>query len=249
MNEGAGLPMMNGPYRANPSIVAGSPSWQPAEGPGILFSSLTLSYGDPVSFDGLNQLTIVASIKPTNMTQVTGMVNKRVGAANQSFSMGWNYSGGSNNLTVGHGTASSKLTEYNFDTSSWSTTSYQQIAAVLDSQLGSTQKWAVYRNAVKQAFVSQSGDTAGTIGDIATNLELGRVNNGTLYYVGAMNYAYIYNRKLSEAEIVSLASAPYQMFAAPVWRRYFVMAAAPPPPPPVTVTDTGDIWRRCYGYF
>ena len=49
----------------------------------------------------------------------------------------------------------------------------------------------------------------------------------------------------SDAELFH--AQPYAMFAAPVWRRWFVPAAAVVPP--AVVTDTGDIWRRCYGYF
>lgn len=43
------------------------------------------------------------------------------------------------------------------------------------------------------------------------------------------SYVYIYNRPLSDGEILLLHANPYQMFLPSVWDAYFVPAAAPPP--------------------
>ena len=90
----------------------------------------------------------------------------------------------------------------------------------------------------------------GGVYDGTANFEIAHFDSQAGYYFdGSVDNVMLWNRWLSDKEIAELYAEPYQMFAAPVWRRYFVTASAPPPPPPVTVTDTGDIWRRCYGYF
>ncbi len=71
--------------------------------------------------------------------------------------------------------------------------------------------------------------TVGTITYSTPSLVMGG-GNATDKNTNSANLAcYIYPRVLRPSEVASLHAAPYQMFAPPVWRRYFVPTAAAPP--------------------
>lgn len=66
-----------------------------------------------------------------------------------------------------------------------------------------------------------------TAGDAGTLMRLGAFPGQSLGAdIAHIWYCAIYNRQLDPTEIQSVTAMPYQMFAPPVWRRYFVPVAA-----------------------
>lgn len=218
--EGSGLPRPFG-FEARPTVTTGTPAWKPGRGGGgaLSFASLVLGYGDVNIFDGLTQLSVIMSVRPASLSQVAGVLNKRNGAGGQdAVSLGFGYNAASQfSCAVGLGAAVGAV--YNFSVAGWSTSAYQCAAAVWNDSLGAGNRWRAWRDGVPLAKVSQGSDAGGPIADTTSPLELGRVNNASLFFSGELEYVYLYRRALTAAEVQVVTAQPYAMFTAPFWRR------------------------------
>ena len=82
---------------------------------------------------------------------------------------------------------------------------------------------SIYKNGAFVGSRAAGGLYAGTDRfDIGRRIDQGGSANGHF------SYFYVWDRALSEQEIAELHADPYQMFAPPVWRRYFVPAGGAP---------------------
>lgn len=75
--------------------------------------------------------------------------------------------------------------------------------------------------------MTYTGSGAGLVNALSVGNLGRRLGGSTIYANGTLLSLMIWNRALSDGEARELSIAPYQMFAPPVWRRYFVPAAAP----------------------
>lgn len=87
----------------------------------------------------------------------------------------------------------------------------------------------IYLDGVHEA-TNTSSQTPIATPDTVNLLRLGD-SSPNFYWGGQVAYVYLWDRELSPVEIAELAGNPYQMFAPPVWRRYFVPAAGGGAPP------------------
>lgn len=223
-NEGGGLPVAQSciPVAA-PALSVGTLSWENVGGDmGALFAGGTVvNYGDVELVSG-QQMSVVMSIRPTNLTQAAGILNKRASAGVNAYSCGFNFVS-TNEFCVNLGTVStgaSSGTAYRFSTSGWSTTRYQQIIWTLDGTLGAAAKIHFWRNGIEQSPIFMDVDNGSAIPDIANTIEFGVVNSGsTNRYSGGIAYCYLFNRAFSSKDVQRLYTNPYAFWLPPRSKR------------------------------
>lgn len=153
-------------------------------------------------------MTLSMWILPANLTQVAGMVNKRLAYKNNSsFSFGFNYDLSSKfYFDKGDDSGGDVLTEYHCPNTGWSTTTWDHIAVLVDLGAGAGLKVKVYRNAVAQTMTAVSDTGGGSFFNKTSNLILGIVNeNSPLYYNGKLAEVGIWKSILTTDEITALS--------------------------------------------
>lgn len=185
-------------------------------------ASAVTSFGDVELFTG-SQVAFQVFEIPNNLTQVAGLVNKRSSSNSQnSFSFGYNYNA-ANEFTVdiGDGAGTSVGTNYRFSTSTFSTAG-NNLIILIDGQAGTGQKIRVFRNGVAALNVLNNADnTFSAFTNTTAPLEIGRVNNATLYYAGRILLVRAWNRLLTPDEVSTLSDNPWQLYR-PAERRVWL---------------------------
>ena len=178
------------------------------------FASSVLGFGDVELFTGA-QLTFQVIEQPNNLTQVAGLVNKRLGgASSNSISFGYNYNGGNEfTVDIGNSAGTAVGTNYQFNRTVMSTVTPNILLIVIDGQAGATAKVKLYRNGVSVPYLTSITDTSFTaLANTTSPLEIGRVNNAALYYAGRISLVRAWNRALSLDEIKSISDNPWQIY-------------------------------------
>lgn len=189
-------------------------------------ASAVTSFGDVELFTG-SQVAFQVFEIPANLTQVAGLVNKRSSATSQnSFSFGYNYNA-ANEFTVdiGDGAGTAVGINYRFSTSTFSTAG-NNLIILIDGQAGTGQKIRVFRNGVAALNVLNNADnTFSAFTNTTAPLEIGRVNNATLYYAGGILLVRAWNRLLTPDEVGTLSDNPWQLYR-PAERRVWLSDVA-----------------------
>lgn len=207
------------------------------KGSAVKFASSVFQYGNLGFLDAADNVSCVLSIRPDSLSQVAGIVQKRRPIGNAwSFGLGYN---ATSKFTCSVGsavTADNLYCEYEYSTSGWSTTAFQQIIGAYDKTRGATARWRCWRNGIEMSatFPQENAISVGTTTDV---VEIGRVNNSTLYYAGSIEYIYLYRRTLQPPDVAWLYEEPFAMFRTPdVWRSYLTR-----PPIQYTQSEAGAL--------
>lgn len=201
MNDAQGLPKELTTRFSRPSIVTGALTWGAGGREGLYgaFDGATIvSYGNNSPCQtGATQMGYVISIRPDSTmlaTTVGGVINKRGSFSSlHEFSLGFNYNTtGTFSCTQGSSIGGTGA-EYNFSTSGWSTSEFQQIICTFDNARGALKRWRLWRNGVELALSSASFDNSSSLSQQVTPFVLGQVNNsGALDYKGHLAYVMIF---------------------------------------------------------
>lgn len=202
-----------------PPVVAGT-SVTKGGGPlgvATVFATSVLGFGDLELFTGA-QGTFQIIEQPTNLTQVSGLIDKRTsGTGSNSFSLGYNYTT-SNRFSVELGSAAGTGggVHYQFSTGGFNTAVPNNLVIVINGQEATGQRIKLYKNGVEVSAITITGDAAFTTFTNTTSpLEIGRVNNSTAYYSGKIFLVRAWDRALSVEEVMSITANPWQVFKAP----------------------------------
>lgn len=187
-------------------------------------ASAVTSFGDVELSPANAQASFQIIEIPDNLTQVAGLLNKRTSAASQnSFSIGYNYVGTEFNVDLGNSAGTGVSLSYRFNRSTFST-SGNNLVVIVDGASVAGQRIRAYRNgALLPATASIDGATS-SFANTTSPLEIGRVNNGTLYYAGKIVLVRSWNRVLEVAEVKALSENPWQIYR-PQQRRIWVPVA------------------------
>jgi len=167
---------------------------------GATFASAVVGYGDVTMLDGATAATWVLSLRPNNLTQISALLNKRFANSDQNaYAFGVNFGGSRFAFEIGGVGASS------FPNTDISTTAYQQIVLLFDgTQAVQANRARMWLNGAELTAIVNTFQQNVAIANTTAPLELGRVNNGALYYSGGIAYAYAWQRALSDAEIAAV---------------------------------------------
>lgn len=187
-------------------------------------ASAVTSFGDVELSPANAQASFQIIEIPDNLTQVAGLLNKRTSATSQnSFSIGYNYVGTEFNVDLGNNAGTNISLSYRFNRSTFST-SGNNLVVIVDGAGVAGQRIRAYRNgALLPATASIDGATS-SFANTTSPLEIGRVNNGTLYYAGKIVLVRSWNRVLEVAEVKALSENPWQTYR-PIQRRIWVPVA------------------------
>lgn len=209
-----------------PSWTAGTPEYAVNKyGRALNFASDVASFGDVELFPSTTATWLIVD-KPVNLTQAAGLVNKRLSASSQhAYSIGYNYNSSSELcVDLGGVGGSSVAISYRFALTKFSTNG-NIIVVVIDVAAGAGQKVRLYVNGVEETSRVVGADNAlSSITNTTAPVELGRVNNGTIYYTGHINRVAAWSRALSPQEAASVSANQWQLFK-PVERRIWVPAS------------------------
>ena len=182
-------------------------------GKAIDFSSDVFSYGNVDLLAGVTNATFQIIEMPNSTAQIAGIINKRLAHNNQnSYSIGYNYVSNQFTVEIGSSLGTQTIIAYGFNRASF-LTSGNSIVTTINGTAAAGEKVKLWNNGISVATVSVPFDSAisGFFYGTAP-LELGRVNNGALYYGGKLVLARIWNRNISESEAKSLSDNPWQIF-------------------------------------
>jgi len=218
------------------------------------FSSAVTSFGDVELFTGAKATWQIIEM-PNSVAAVNGIINKRSSALSQhSYSIGYNYNAAEFTVDVGSSAGTAVGVSYRFSRTTLKESGNNLIVSI-DGSAGAGGKVRVHRNGTPLVLdrIGAGADVAfTTFPDTTAPLEIGRVNNGELYYAGKILLVRAWNRGLSDGEIKALSENPWQIFR-PIQRRIIVdlgagggpvggNASATPAPltvTPATATATG----------
>lgn len=179
-------------------------------------SSTVINYGTDNPLSG-REFTFQLLEIPTSLTQAAGIVDKReTAAANNSFSIGYNYTAGSEfSVDFGNSTGAGGTSgvAYSFSRSQFSTDG-NHLVITANLAASSLEKIKLWRNnaSISLERAPTADNLVSEIYAGTSPLEIGRVNNGTLYYAGKLVFFRAWSRQLISDEIRSLFEAPYQIF-------------------------------------
>jgi hypothetical protein len=168
-----------------------------------------IDYGDDAAFDSAfgDLVTFSWWMKPANLSQGTGVINKRdAHDSNNSYSMGFNYVlSTSFYVQIGNAAGTAVGIDYHWSTSGWSTTQFERFTVLLDTNASAGNKIRLYRDGSLVTVQGIDVDTAKTgITDTSSSLVFGRVNSsGSAYYDGDAAEFAIWNGNLNVGEIAS----------------------------------------------
>lgn len=227
MNDAKNLPGELTTRFARPSTVTGTLTWGYGGLAGLYAAfdgSTIVTYGNNSPCrSGATQMGYVLSIRPDSSmlaTTIGGVVNKRT-AFNSAheFSLGFNYNTAGYFACTQGTSVGGTGAEYNYSTSGWSTTEFQQLICSFDNARGTAKRWNLYRNGVAIAPFSQTFDNSCALSQSATPLLLGRVNNsGTFDYKGHLAYLMIFEG-LIDPYVSQLFEDPFSfVVSAPIYR-------------------------------
>lgn len=217
----SGLVLDIGANTALRDVVSGrAPSWTAGAaeytsnkyGRAVNFAADVVSFGD-VEFFPSSTATFLIVDKPATLTQAAGLVNKRLSASSQhSFSIGYNYNSSSELcIDIGSATGSAVAISYRFSLSKFSTNG-NIIAVVIDVSAGSGAKVRLFVNGVEETSKTVAIDTVlAAIPNTTAPFELGRVNNGAIYYTGHISKVAAWSRALSASECKAISADVWQL--------------------------------------
>lgn len=184
----------------NPANTVGVPTAARAmDATGAQFSSAVLGYGGLNLFTGA-KMTIEVIFQPTTTAQTTAIVQKRgTSTTGNSWALWLDTGSGNFYLEIGNSTGTNTDVKYGAALSNLSAAAPQHLLATLDGSLGAGLKIQFYRNGLP-IFATPSNDSAiSGIFSSTTPIEIGRINNSTLYYSGGISLVRIYNDWFDEA--------------------------------------------------
>jgi len=212
-------------------------------GKAIDFSSDVFSYGNVDLLAGVTNATFQIIEIPNSTEQVAGIVNKRLAHNSQNgYSIGYNYVPNRFTVELGDSSGIVQAISYGFNLAYFSTSGNNIITAI-NGTAAAGEKVKLWNNGIFVPTVSTALDSAisGFFYGTAP-LDLGRVNNGTLYYGGKVVLVRIWNRDISESEAKSLSDNPWQIFEPieeTIWIPDGVSVTLPTLVQPVSTTSAG----------
>jgi hypothetical protein len=218
LNEGAGGAVTNLADGRLSSPAVGGPTWGGlAEGPALVLNG-TSQYVPLGDYD-LDYITIVARVR-AGSGGLGVLVNKNYDGVNVPYGFGTRFTGSQIN---------EGMTYYD---GSWHGSG---LATNIDGDgrehvVGGTFDGVNLRYWLDGVVNSSNTVSATVLPKNDNPADLGTYRANGHYYEGSVAWLLIYQRALSAAEMQALATDTYQLFAPPVWRRYFIVSEAPPPP-------------------
>lgn len=182
-----------------------------AVGQGADFTSAVLGYGDIELITG-SKMTIEVLVQPDTTSQTAAIVQKRTAFNSENSWALWFDAGGTLWFEIGNSTGTASAVKYGISASALDT-SAQHIIATLDGSAAINQKIQFYRNGMPVSISSVNDDnTTSSIYNSTTPVEVGRINNSTLYFDGKVYFVRIYNTWFSEDRAKRHAENYWQFF-------------------------------------
>lgn len=191
-----------------PTMTVGSLTTQFEQfGRSTHFASAVMSYGDITFLDGLTSFSVGMLVKPNSKT-TAGLIQKRIGPNdNHAFSIGFEFFY-SDTLSCELGAG--PVLAYDFSTLAVSTTAYHTFLVVYNLNAGTGNRIKFYLNGSSVSTSGIRNDNSGaSIPNTTSPLEVGRVNNGTLYCDVNFGCIALWSRVLDSYDAAVFAQDPF----------------------------------------
>jgi hypothetical protein len=219
MNEGGGLKVKN-LYSNNLANLINSPTWNVYRGLGVKFTDST-NYIDCGVNSVLNNLKPVTYFVLFNLTAAQSSARRLLGKSILTNGRGFSSAASSNALV------------WSIDYDGGATTMYRQTNALLTPgkitqglvTWDGTNAYAgihIYIDGKEATYANNVGPGTTLVDDSSAHQYIGNCDSGTLTkpFVGSIYTVCIWNRVLSQSEISSLYTSPYQFIARPRYLFY-----------------------------